>query len=170
MSVKYFHSASPLFYCSVVTRGAEERHLLRAAGDHQRLEEHVPPRPRPRHRHHLPVLPWIWAGGLWDPHVPVGSHLERRCAEMSGRWEEANKYCCFLHMFSKWGGDLRPDRIMNSNDIGLPLCLKLTSRIMAMKLPYLKIWNCSDKCLLILSHICVPEKRTLQTGKIINPN
>lgn len=72
-------------------RGAEERYLLGAARDYQWLEEHIPPRSDPRHRRHLPVLPWVWAGRLWDPHVPVGSLLERRCAEMRRRWEEALK-------------------------------------------------------------------------------
>lgn len=61
-----------------VWRGAQERHLLRVARDHQRMEEHLPPRPHPRHRGHLPVLPWISADRLWDPHVPVGSNMEWR--------------------------------------------------------------------------------------------
>lgn len=72
----------PSLTMTMLQRGAEERHLLRAARDHQRVEEHLPPWSHPRHRGHLPVLPWISAERLWDPHVPVGPNMEWRRTKM----------------------------------------------------------------------------------------
>lgn len=77
-----------IFQC-LLKRGAKERHMLRAPRDHQRVEEHLPPRPDTRHRRHLPVLPRLWACGLRDTDVPVGSDVEWRPAQMCRRQEEA---------------------------------------------------------------------------------